>query len=395
MRLTWLLVSASLLVLWAVDLAGNARAQDVQEVYLVRDVSIDATAESALQAKSAAIAEGQLGALRTLLRRLTVGADHERLPQTSQADVAGLIASYGVDSEKTSAVRYLARLTVQFQRGAIHRLLREAGVSFSETQARPTLVLPVFENDGRRRLFADDNAWLNAWSRLDLPSGDLLPLIVPLGDLGDMSALDAETALAPVGAEVFADLMDKYGTGRIAVIYCSLMQADPAAPARLNIAAFRYGSAADVTTVSAYDANEGEPLDALMLRAAEDIAQRMREDWKQRTVLRFGEEGQISARVEFEGLDGWLEVRRRLGDVPLIDKVEISAITTIDAQVLLHHLGELGQLNTALAAHDLRLEDRGGYWYLLRTDVQSSATPATTGAQAEEPASGAAARTSE
>jgi hypothetical protein len=199
---------------------------------------------------------------------------------------------------------------------------------------------------------------------------------VPLGDLGDMSALDAETALAPKDVEQFRPLMQKYDAGSVAVIYASLLDGGETAPARLNIAIFRYGSAEEVTSVSAFEAGENESLDALLLRAAGSIADRMREDWKRRTAVRFGEEAQLSARVGYEGLEEWLEIRRRLRDVPSIARVEISAITTIDAQVTLHFLGEIGHLNAALAAHDLRLEDRQGYWYLLRTDVAAPERPA-------------------
>mgnify|MGYP003673371018 CR=1 FL=1 len=352
-------------------------AQEAGEAYMVRDVIIDATDKSALAAKQAALRSGQRRALEQVLRRLTLVSEQEQLPRAVDLEPADFIASFAVADEKTSEVRYLARMTVQFRRSAVQRLLRGTGVSFSETRARPTLVLPVLERDGGRELFAEDNAWLAAWSELALPFGDLLPLTVPLGDLGDMSALDPEAALAPPeGLERFRTMMDKYDCASVAVIHASLVSAGEAAPARMNVVVSRYGATGGGTLVSAYDAVDGETLDALLLRAARDIAGELAEDWKRRTVLRFGEQAELSARVPFSGLDGWLEIRRRLNAVPNIERVAISAITTIDAQVVLHYLGEAERLNTALAAHDLALEDRQGYWYLLRTDLAPQRTDA-------------------
>lgn len=394
MRLPRLRTSSIFLLLLLASLthlASVARAQEGDEAYLVRHVAIDATAESALAAKQAAIRTGQRQAFDRLLRRLALAAEHERLPSSADLDLSEMVASFGLADEKTSEVRYLARLTVQFRRSAVQRLLRGSDIQFSEARARPTLVLPVLEADGRRQLFAEDNAWLAAWSDLELPFGALLPLTIPLGDLGDISALNADTALAAGGVERFAPLLQRYDCASAAVVHATLLPGtNPAG--RLNVVVYRHGPAGEGTLVTAYDAGAEETVDGLMQRAARATADQLEDDWKRRTVLRFGDEASLSARVPYQGLDGWLEIRRRLAAVPNIEKVEISAISTLDAQVTVHYLGQAPQLNTALAAHDLRLEERQGYWYLVRTDVAAeppagNVNPAESGDAAPAPSS--------
>lgn len=378
MRLPRLLTSTILLLVLLPSLthfAATAGAQEGDEAYLVRNIVIDATAESAVDAKAAAIRIGQRQALDRLLRRLALAADHDRLPASSDLDPDDLISSYAVADEKTSEVRYLARLTVQFRRPAVQRLLRGSGIQFSEVRARPTLILPVLEVDGRRQLFAERNTWLEAWSDLDLPFGALLPLIIPLGDLGDISALDADQALTAGGIEPFNTLLQKYDCASVAVVHATQLPGASAA-GRINVVVYRHGPAGQGTLVTAYDGAAEESVDALLRRAAQDTADQLAEDWKRRTVLRFGDEASLSARVPYDGLDSWLEIRRRMAAVPNIERVDVSAISTIDAQVTVHYLGEAAQLNNALAAHDLKLEDRQGYWYLLRTDVAAPSAPA-------------------
>ena len=57
----------------------SAYAQAV-DVFTVRSVPVDARAADELTAKSVGIAAGQKSAFNGLLRRLTLQADHDRLP---------------------------------------------------------------------------------------------------------------------------------------------------------------------------------------------------------------------------------------------------------------------------------------------------------------------------
>ena len=64
-------------------------------------------------------------------------------------------------------------------------VLRRGNVPFSETYARPLVVLPVYHEGDIAVLWDEPNPWLSAWR--DLPPADgLQPLMVPLGDLSDM-----------------------------------------------------------------------------------------------------------------------------------------------------------------------------------------------------------------
>ena len=78
-----------------------------------------------------ALAGGQQRALRRLLERLTLAADHRRLPNVAKNAIAELVEGIEVSEEKTSPTRYIATLGVTFKKGRIRSLLRGHGVSFS------------------------------------------------------------------------------------------------------------------------------------------------------------------------------------------------------------------------------------------------------------------------
>ena len=88
---------------------GVAAAAD--DVFTVSGIPVDQTANTASAARAAAFRRGQRDALATLLRRLTLRADHERLPAVEKERLDFMVQALEVADEKTSDVRYLAGLS--------------------------------------------------------------------------------------------------------------------------------------------------------------------------------------------------------------------------------------------------------------------------------------------
>lgn len=181
---------ALLISVWATVIP--ALAQDI-EVFAISGVAVDATAETVTEARELAIPQGRPIAFRRMLERLTLNGDHGRLPEFDPAAADEFIRGFRVDSEKTSAVRYLGQLTYVFDPEAVRTLLRNAGIRFAETVSRPVLVLPVYFEGDTPRLWEDPNPWRETWSENPGNTG-LVPLVVPLGDLADIADLDAQAA---------------------------------------------------------------------------------------------------------------------------------------------------------------------------------------------------------
>jgi len=92
-------------------------------------------------------------------------------------------------------------------------LLRQTGLPFAETASKPLLVLPVLKSRVGLMLWEAANLWRTAWSALPIQRG-LVPMIVPLGDLADISDVDAsqamlgdETALEGIVSRYQADML--------------------------------------------------------------------------------------------------------------------------------------------------------------------------------------------
>lgn len=367
----WMGKAAALTVM-AIVFAGALPA-NADGLFTAQSVPVDVTAQTAAAARDVALLEGQRQALQQVLRRLTLRQDHDRLPSVDDQLLVNMVANIQVANERTSATRYLAELTVTFHGDSVRSLLRQYDLPFTETRAKPTLVLPVLESDGVLRLFDDDNRWRDAWSRLDLKRDAMFPLVLPLGDLTDLSAIGPSQA-AVADPEALQRIRARYGMENVLVAHARLTpSAAGQAAGAVDVTLQRLGPLGEGTEVESLVAAPDEDAAALLQRAAAVVAARLEETWKQQTAVRDQEEDRLSALVEFSSLAEWLQVRERLRGNAFVARVDVAAITRRDAQVVLHYRGRRDQLAVSLAQTDLRLIERDGYW---RLSIRPGAEPA-------------------
>ena len=330
--------------------------------FTVRNVEADQTAASAGEAREAAFAEGQRKAFRQLLERLTPRSQHERLPRLTPAQIADLVESFEVQSERASAVRYIATYTFRFNPDGTRALLRRANVRFSETFARPLVVLPVYHEGDVAVLWDEPNPWLAAWRVSPLGDG-LQPLVVPLGDLADIGAISADQAQRG-DAERIAAIAAKYGAGGAVLVEAILDRTRPAHPVA-QVATTRFDrTGSDQTLVESFTAHDGEDPNALLIRAATQTARTIEEQWKSDVALQFGKEAMLVTDVVFSALSDWVAVRDRLGETAMVRRTEVLQLSRNRAQLELHFIGSESALRLALAQKDLVLDRDAAGWQL-------------------------------
>ena len=345
-------------------IAAPAHGQ-LKDAFEMRNVVVDVTAETATAARAQALAEGQIAAYRSLMERLTLRADRGRLPDLERSEITALVKDFEVAKEKTSAVRYIAWLNVRFKAEDVRRMLIDFDLPFAETPSKPVLVLPVYQAAGARLLFDDPNPWRDAWAARPATDG-LVPLVMPMGDLKDMLAIGAEQALGG-DMQRLAAVAARYGARDSLVAHGSLGVNERSGRPELEVFATRYGTLQqEQTIVNTYSAGPDENREALLLRAATDIARRVAENWKRDNLLQFGQSSVLAVTVPISGLGSWLDVRGRLTSVAVIDRVDLVLLSRKEVRVNLHYMGELEQLSLALAQADLVLEEDEDDWILGR-----------------------------
>ncbi|WP_316977400.1 DUF2066 domain-containing protein [Shumkonia mesophila] len=349
----------------AISLGGGAAPllAAMPDVYEVAGVAVDVTAETAAKARDTAIGEGHAKAFRQLLARLTLKADRGRLPELTVNGIAAYVTDFSVANEKTSATRYLASLTFRFKREAIRRLLTDYRLPFAETPSKPVLVLPVFEEAGAVLLWDTPNPWRTAWEETPAPDG-LVPLALPLGDLSDIAAIGAEQAVRG-DAQRLAAIASRYGAGDSLVAHAIKTVEPRANTIRIDVSTTRYGpTGGGQTLVRAYASAAGETTEALLRRAAAEIAVEVEDDWKRDNLLQFGRPGVIAVTIPIGALSEWLAIRDRMAGMAVIRSTDVVFLSRTEVRANLQFVGTTEQLTLALAQADLALAQEGAAWVL-------------------------------
>ncbi len=370
----WRSVQAGLLAAVLAAVMTTVAGAQAPGVFEVKGVAVDVTAETAAQARERALAEGEGVAFRRLLERLTLRADHPRLPKPNPREISLYIKDFAVADEKTSAVRYLARLSYRFQAGPIRRLLTDSDLPFAETPSKPVLVLPVYQAAGALLLWDDPNPWREAWKAVP-PLDGLVPLALPLGDLADIAAIGAEQAVKGDARRLNA-VAARYGAGDAMVAHGTLGISARLGRPELEVFVTRYGTALqEQTIVKSFSAAEGEGIDGLLGRAAVELARQVEDNWKKDNLLEFETSAVAAAKVPIQRLQDWLEVRKRLSGIAVVDRVDMILISLDEVRINIHYFGAAEQLVLALEQADLVMSAEGGEWVL---GLASSSPPGKT-----------------
>jgi hypothetical protein len=359
------------LVLAVVALAAPVDAATRAEIFTV-SVPVDATAASANAARDAARLEGERRAYAALLDRLTLARDRGRLATPGDTTLNQVILGFEVANEHRSTVRYLADYTFHFRPEAVEQLLRERGVPFAETASKPVVVLPVLENGGKPVLWDDPNPWREAWASAK-PAQGLVPMTIPLGEVEDVSAIDAAKADAGDDARLQA-ISANYDHADVLVTRATIRSGNG-----VDVSSTRFvpGSpGGEQSWVGSYTANQGESEPDLLARAIAGTVAQVNDAWKQANILDYSQTATLVVTVPADNLDGWLAVRQRLAATTAVQSSQLISLDRHGARVELHYVGSPEQLRVGLAQNNLNLSGSDPDWVLQRGGAALRESPA-------------------
>ncbi|WNK01597.1 DUF2066 domain-containing protein [Thalassospiraceae bacterium LMO-JJ14] len=338
------------------------------DVFEVKNVGVDVKAATAAEARKQALAQAERRAFYVLVSRMTLSEDEERIPEFSNAEIAPYVRDFSVAREKASSVRYIARLNYRFKPDAIRGLLRSYNVPFAETPSKPMVVLPVYEIGASAVLWDEPNPWRQAWSGRDRPEG-LVPLIVPIGDLSDISTVGVSEAMAG-DTNRLGVIAERYAAADTVVAHNN-QTADPASGRQMmTVTLLRPSDPIEVEyRTDSYIQNEGETPDAMMARVTEATAKRIENIWKRRNLISQSGTGVLAVTIPITGLKDWLTIRDQLSRVGIIRESEIVLMSKDQVRVNVHFVGGAEQLITALEQANLSMLQESGEWIIMPIGV--------------------------
>jgi hypothetical protein len=379
------LAGPALLVLLAFGVvSGPGRAQDGDP--FAATVAVDATGSTVAEARNMARTDGQRRALSAVAERLAGGSTGVKIPKLDDNAITGLVASFEVANERMSTVRYAADYTFHFRPDETRRVLGNLGpgnpgagnpgagnqgagnqgAGASEESAKKLVLIPVYQSAGPAKLWDDPNPWRQAWEEQPAGAG-AVRLVVPLGDAGDIAALDAERARDGDGAALTA--IARRNGGEEAIVALAALRGPPTGPAGVDVTVRRYraGQPVDSHAEKLTAAPSGESEGELLRRAAAAVVADIANGWKNEAPAQNDQEGTLTAVLPITDLDDWLRARDRLAKLPAIRKVSLMALSRQEATIEIGYGGSIDQLKAALAEISLDLVRGDKLWRLAHT----------------------------
>ena len=362
---------AAVLVLILVYAPHNARAVSPVEtgMFSVTGVDVDVTDKDASTARTRAIIEAQVKAFYILAERLGSHEAAQRLAGMDARDIGRMLRSLSIEEERSAPGRYIGKLTVRFLPDKIREVFGQHGIEVVEDQAPAMVVLPLWKGpDGP--VVWEDNFWRKAW--LDLKAEQsVVPLIIPLGDLEDTSAISPEEVLAGDAIKL-ESLMLRYEAKAILV---AVAEPDPQG----GIHAVMQGDSplGHINFDKIYTSEDGK-LETAAATAAQRFDDVMLEKWRSAKIKMAAEakaraeaEQQaarasmsLAVAVPFSGIHQWNGIRARLLSTPGVIGVDVSTIAENGAVIQLAFFDSVETLQSALSGSGFRLVRAGGTWVL-------------------------------
>lgn len=151
-----------------------SNSTSANQEFIVQNITVDITDESAVQAQEKAFAIAEISAFQTLLQQMVASDDLSKVPTLKHEQIKNFITSFSVQDEKRSDVRYMATLQYRFNSTAIRNFLQSHAVTFSENLVYPVLIVPFMDPSHEEEL---QHMWQKAWSQINLKSYNL-PFII-------------------------------------------------------------------------------------------------------------------------------------------------------------------------------------------------------------------------
>lgn len=374
MALTYKTFRAASIVFCAVAacfFTASPPAGAADDLYEVEGVVVDVTADSALAARDQAFEKAQVDAFTILAGRMLPESALDSFKAPDAATVSTMVQDYEVTAEKLSSVRYIGTYTISFRPAAVERYLNIQGQPYTNVVSAPLVVLPFYQVSGKNFLWSPYNIWMRAWNRAPA-SGAPVPVIVPIGDLEDVSDIGDDDVFG-YDPDKLAALLKRYDAGdavlAVAMPDGNLLKADEgdsAANGSVTISLYRtdLGSPEHVREM-VVQGQPGDTVDRLLDRAVTQTQAALKQNWKDKTVVQTSSQvasavtapggDTIVARVKISNLEEWASVQRALGRVGAITAMQLKSLSPREALVELSFRGDEEMLRAVLAQSGIAL----------------------------------------
>lgn len=334
-----------------------------QDGFSQAEVQVDVTGANATEAREKAIVKAQQDAFGKLMERLAPTQAKEKAALFNAEQINSMVQGFEVVDEKITSNRYRATIRVAFDPEQIRKVTGHVGGAPMEITSGATLVLPVWHAGDQLQLWEDENPWRRAWGQAAVTSSGGR-LVVPAGDLTDVSALDASSALTASFGRL-EPTARRYGAGQAVVAEAKAHTENDITT--VDVTVKRLGARSSDVAQATFEGAAGEPLENILFRAAADVGNRLLSMQGEFSLdaPNENEESRITVISRIESVKDWVILRQKLLAVPAVTGLELAALSPTQVDMVLRFRGAPERLVQGIQGQGLALQRAGNYWVLV------------------------------
>jgi len=339
------------------------------EAIINSQIEVDVTGKDAVDARAQAMDKGAINALTDLLNKLaSPGQVDDIMSSLDTRKISKMVKGTEVLDEKISGNRYHAQLVFSFDGDELSELIKKASelpANGKDNVINSFLIIPAYQEGPQVILWEDANPWRSIWRNVALenPAGDI---IVPFGDAKDNNTIDVGD-INTANYSSLAPMIIRYGISDIVIVQAKFVQKPDMLLSVIKRRISRNNS--EINALS-YRADPQETRDLLLARAARDIITGLQhkktEDVSTLQVVRGGERNKIMMLASISTLGTWTSLRSKLSSLPMVDRLELLAVSPKQVDMILHYRGASDSLARAITANKIRLLQGKDYWTVSR-----------------------------
>ena len=173
------LVLTNIIFSYSVSLASN-NDDCRNSSYYVKNIKVDLTKKSIVEARKLAEDKAKLFGLKTLLNKLTL---RNKKIKFKSSEVLQLVDYLKINSEANSNTRYVANFDICFNRKLIIEYFHKNKIQYAETYRKPISILPVFKGPRGVIIWDEKDPWYLKWKTEIKSSEELVKFSLAKGSL--------------------------------------------------------------------------------------------------------------------------------------------------------------------------------------------------------------------
>jgi len=334
--------------------------------FTVKNIAEEVKDENPVQGRNRALLLAQRDAYQMMMQRITAQSDWSRLPKLNDEVLEDLVQDVGIDQERVAPGRIIATLSVHFKPEAIRKLLRGNGIAYAEWRGRPLVMVPLWQAEQGVVYAEAANPWRDLWK-----AGSVQGLVpISVAQPHELPEGVAPSALAAPSEDVLTALSQRHGNADVLVVLASAAKTE-SGQIRLDLTLSGAGPLAGrLSGQKGYGSEPNETLEQLMQKAAQELTRSVDEGWKSANLLQYDKQGQLVVMAPLANLNDWLTIRDKLARATAVRSYDIAAMSKSEAALVLHYVGEQGQLESVLMQNGLVLTWEQEHWALRNTGAR-------------------------